>query len=336
MVLGPMAPQLDQAAGLATILLGPWAVDRVDLGDVAMIGALVLLMVRSLNYGQAFQTNYTSVVGAEPYVTSLLHALGDYAESRPARGTLRPASPFVLQLNDVTAGYGGKPVIEHVSLTIGVGESIGVIGPSGAGKSTLAAVLLGLLEPMGGVYSVGGEDSRAVAPDWWSEHVAFVPKEPRLFSESVGVNVDFFRGLSREALSRAAERAHLGRELQSWSDGLDHRVGPRGGRLSGGQRQRVCIARALASDPAMLVLDEPTSALDSEAEESITRVIDDLHGTCTTIIIAHRLSTLESCDRVFLVDGGRVSEIGTGHDVRSREDVIKLMDIQRAAAQIGD
>jgi ABC-type multidrug transport system fused ATPase/permease subunit len=335
MTLSQMAPQLYQAAGLATILFGLWVVDRFDLGNVAMIGALVLLMVRSLNYGQAFQTNYASVVSAEPYVTALLRTLADYDESRPTGGQMRPSAAFGVELRNMSAGYAGKPVIENVSLTIGIGESIGVIGPSGAGKSTLAAVLLGLLEPIQGAYLIDDVDSRTVARDWWPGHVAFVPQEPRLFSGTVGENVDFFRGLPRQTLQRASERAHLGKELNAWSEGLGHQVGPRGSRLSGGQRQRVCIARALAREPAMLVMDEPTSALDSEAEESITRVVADLRGWCTVVIIAHRLSTLETCDRVFLVDAGTVSEIGSGREVRSRDDVFKLMELQREATHLG-
>lgn len=335
MALSQLAPQLYQAAGLATILFGLWAVERFDVGNVAAIGALVLLMVRSLTLGQAFQVNHTAVVGAEPYVTGLLDAMRDYERSRPARGADHPAEPYVIELRDVSAGYGGSPVIEQVSLRIAVGESIGVIGPSGAGKSTLAALLLGLLEPLDGSYTINGTDSRQVASEWWAKHVVFVPQEPRLISGSVGANIDLFRGLPTDALESAAHRAHLGRELASWPDGLDHDVGPRGSRLSGGQRQRVCIARALASAPTILVLDEPTSALDSEAEESITGVLDELHGSCTTVIVAHRLSTLESCDRVLLVDKQRVLEVGSGAMIRSRRDVVALMNERRHDSSSG-
>ncbi len=324
-VIRGLTPQLFQTAGLAVVLAGLGVAISLALDDAVLVGALVLLLIRSLGYGQAFQANYQSIAGSSPYVDGVVDALERYEGSRGPVGTRSLDRVGALRLSGVCLGYGEGPVVlPSVDMVIQPGQAIGLIGPSGAGKSTLVAALLGLLPPLSGSYEADGVPVAEVSRDSWSRLVAFVPQEPKLFEGSVGANIDFYRGHGSAQVRRAALDAHLGRELDEWEQGLDRQVGPRGSRLSGGQKQRVCIARALLGAPEVLVLDEPTSALDNDAEDSITDVLRDLRGERTLIVVAHRLTTLEFCDRVFMVDAGQVVEIGSGSDIQNREDVRRL------------
>lgn len=328
-----MTPYIFQTLGLVIVLVGLAVATRFEFSDAALIGALVLLLIRSLNYGQTFQSTYQTVVSSQPLVEGLFNAVAEYESCRPTRGTAAVDAFKEISFDAVSLGYGGSIVLEDVDFTIRAGESIGVIGSSGSGKSTLAAALLGLLEPTRGDVAVDGRSLQDVSPESWTKLVAFVPQEPKLFDATVGENIAFFRDIEHEEALAAAGLANLGREIEQWG-GLDHTVGPRGSRLSGGQRQRVCIARALAQSPSMLILDEPTSALDGESEESITDVLSGLQGRCTMFVIAHRLTTLEFCERVLLVEDGRVVEVGSGIELQHRSDARAL--IERALASDGD
>lgn len=321
-----MTPQTFQTLGLGIVLTGLALATQLEFSDAAVIGALVLLLVRSLNYGQTFQSTYQSVVSSQPSIDGLLDAVADYESTRGVRGSEAISGFSDIWFENVTLGYEQEEVLRDVDLKIRMGESIGVIGSSGSGKSTLAASLLALLEARHGRILVDGRDLLSIDEGSWSDVVCFVPQEPKLFDGTVGENIAFFRSrLSDSEVRDAAEAAHLGQELQKWG-GLDHPVGPRGSRLSGGQRQRVCIARALAGSPALLVLDEPTSALDGDSEDSIVKVLEDLRSRCTMVVIAHRLSTLEFCDRILLVEGGRVREIGSGSDIQEKASVRRLAE----------
>ena len=202
-----------------------------------------------------------------------------------------------------------KDIIKNVSFEIPLGTSAGFTGESGAGKSTLADVILGILSPtQGGVYY--GDINVHQHPLWWSKKLAYIPQTIFLADDSIRANVAF--GISAgdiddERVWNALEEAQLADFVRSLPQGLDTKTGERGVRLSGGQRQRIGIARALYSDPEILVLDEATSALDNETEAAVMEAIEHLHGKKTMIIIAHRLSTIESCERVFHIENGHVS-----------------------------
>jgi len=220
-----------------------------------------------------------------------------------------------LELSHVTYTYpgGAVPAIEDISLKIGRGESVGITGPSGAGKSTLVDILLGLLTPDSGQVQVNGQDIlnhiRA-----WQNQIGYVPQSIYLTDDTLRRNVAF--GLSNDQIDEnsvwnAICAAQLESFVQSLSMGLDTLVGERGVRLSGGQRQRIGIARALYHDPAVLVLDEATSSLDTTTERSVMEAVRALHGSKTIIIVAHRLSTVEHCDRLYQLDHGRLIGEGT-------------------------
>lgn len=326
MFTGGMSPQLFQSAGLAVVLFGLAITLQLEFDDVALIGALVLLLIRSLSYGQTFQSNYQSIAGAESYIQGLLDAVEGYEAAALPSGTVSADRLGSLEFREASLGYSSTPILTDLSLKIQPGEAVGIIGPSGAGKSTLAASMLDLLRPQSGGYLADDRAVESLDRATWTSLMAFVPQEPKLFDGSVADNIAFHRTVSRREVESAARSAHLGRELDEWVDGLDYHVGPRGSRLSGGQKQRICIARALLGHPEVIMLDEPTAALDHEAEDSITDVLRNMKGDRTMIVIAHRLTTLEFCDRILLVDQGQVVELGTGAEIQNREGLRLLAE----------
>lgn len=229
--------------------------------------------------------------------------------------TQRSAMPFhgILEVSRVTYAYPGsaEPALKDISLVIQPGESVGFVGASGAGKSTLVDILLGLLTPSTGEIRVGDKDIHENLRNW-QDQIGYVPQSIFLTDDTFRRNVAF--GLPNEqiddaAVRRAIRAAQLEEFANSLPDGLETLVGERGVRLSGGQRQRIGIARALYHDPAVLVLDEATSALDPVTEESVMQAITALQGAKTIIIVAHRLSTVAHCDRLYrLHEGGVVEE----------------------------
>jgi ABC-type multidrug transport system fused ATPase/permease subunit len=199
--------------------------------------------------------------------------------------------------------------LDDLSLRIRKGESIGFVGPSGSGKSTLVDVVLGLLTPGSGQVLVDGEDIQKNLRAW-QDQIGYVPQSIYLTDDTLRRNVAF--GLANEAIDdaavgRAIRAAQLEEFVASLPKGLETLVGERGVRLSGGQRQRIGIARALYHDPAVLVLDEATSALDTATESSVMLAVTALHGSKTILIVAHRLSTVAHCDRLYRLEQGRIT-----------------------------
>ena len=209
------------------------------------------------------------------------------------------------------------PALADISLRIGKGESVGFVGPSGSGKSTLVDVVLGLLTPEAGHVLVDGADIQNDLRAW-QDHIGYVPQSIYLTDDTLRRNVAF--GLPDEeineaAVVRAIRAAQLDEFVGSLPEGLNTVVGERGIRLSGGQRQRIGIARALYHDPSVLVLDEATSALDTATEQGVMEAVSALHGTKTILIVAHRLSTVAHCDRLYRLEQGRIA----AESVPSRE-----------------
>ena len=217
-----------------------------------------------------------------------------------------------IAVEDLRFSYGSQTsnVLNGVSLVIPRGQTVGLIGVSGSGKSTLVDVLLGLLAPASGRVLIGGVDT-ARCMKWWQRRLGYVPQSIYLLDDTVRRNVAF--GIAEDriddtAVARAIAMVNLDSFVASLPQGLATVVGERGVRISGGQRQRIGIARALYSDPEVLVLDEATSALDGETEETVMEAIDALHGRLTIVVIAHRTATVARCDRVLRVEGGVVRE----------------------------
>ncbi len=205
-----------------------------------------------------------------------------------------------------------RDVIKDVSFEIPLGTSVGFTGESGSGKSTLADVILGILTPTAGHVYYGDMDVHA-HPIKWSRKLAYIPQSIYLADESIRANVAFGiepEDIDDEKVKAALSEAQLLDFVEKLPEGLDTQVGERGVRLSGGQRQRIGIARALYSDPEILVLDEATSALDNETEAAVMEAIERLHGKKTMLIIAHRLSTIENCEMIFHLENGKCNPVG--------------------------
>ncbi len=225
-----------------------------------------------------------------------------------------------VEIKDVVWRYpeGQEDVLKGAGFTIKKGESIALIGPSGAGKTTMADVILGLLKPQKGQILLDGKDVYE-HPAAWAKIIGYVPQAVYLTDDTIRCNVAFgidVKEIDEKRVWDALEEAQLADFVKSLPEGLETNVGERGVRLSGGQRQRIAIARALYDDPKILVLDEATSALDNETETAVMEAIDSLQGSKTMIIVAHRLSTIRNCNKIFEISGGKAT-------LRDKEEVLR-------------
>jgi len=237
-------------------------------------------------------------------------APADTAGQNPAR----LSGGLIVELSGVEYTYSGseRPALRDVSLTLGAGTRTAVVGRSGSGKSTLVKLLLRFMDSQGGAITANGVPIAKLPVEFWREHVALVPQRPYLFYGSVLENIRLARPeATTPEVERAAGLAGAARFIQSLPLGYDTQIGERGLRLSGGEAQRLAIARAFLKDAPLLVLDEPTSSLDPESEELIRAALDLLARDRTTLIVAHRLNTVYNADQIFVLDEGRVAEVGT-------------------------
>jgi ATP-binding cassette subfamily B protein len=284
----------------------------IGVGHAASLGTVILLLFRAAQNGQMVQGGYQSLQQSLPFVERLRAAELRYEESRPVDGERRLQEIETLAFEDLGYSYSpGRPVLSHVSFTVEAGETIGIIGPSGAGKSTLVQVLLQLRPPVEGRYLINGDPVQDYVRADWQKLVAYVPQEPRLLHASVADNIRFYRDIDDESVERAARLARIHDDITGWAQGYDTIVGPRADAVSGGQQQRICLARALAARPHVLVLDEPTSALDPYSEKLIGESLNGLRHEMTLFIVAHRMSTLDTCDRVMIILDGRMVAFDT-------------------------
>lgn len=312
-------PHIYMSLAYGAILAGVLVLSFAATFELAAVGAIMLLMLRSLAYGQQLSTASAAIAANLPFLESVEETAARYAQDTAAQGSSRPEAVVPLEATDVRFAYAKDRVaLADVTFRLEPGEAIGVIGPSGAGKSTLAQLLLGLRRPTDGMIRAGGVPLHELDRAWWTDRVAFVAQEAKLFTGTVAENIRFFRaGLSDKALREAAQQANILSDIEQLPYGFDTHVGERGGQLSGGQRQRLSIARALVGGPDLLVLDEPTSALDGQSEALIRSTLAGLHGHLSVVIIAHRMSTLEICDRIMVIESGRMTALDTPSALRT-------------------
>jgi ABC-type multidrug transport system fused ATPase/permease subunit len=225
-----------------------------------------------------------------------------------------------------------KPAVNDASIEVKKGEVVVFVGSSGAGKSTIVDLLLGVLEPDIGTISISNSSPRKVFEEWPGA-VAYVPQDVLIFNGTIRENIALGfepTSIPEEALLDALEKAQLLDYVRTLPGGLDSEVGDRGARMSGGQRQRLGIARALLTQPQLLVLDEATSALDGETESNIAEGVQSLRGDVTVVMIAHRLSSVRNADKVIYLHEGRVEFVGTFEEVRAA-----VPDFDRQASLMG-
>ncbi|MSY29246.1 MAG: ATP-binding cassette domain-containing protein [Actinobacteria bacterium] len=256
-----------------------------------------------------------------PLVDSVAADLG-LSISTASMNNLHSHLASSISVQDLSFSYEmtATQALTEVSIDISRGEAVGLVGPSGSGKSTLVDILLGLLEPTSGRVLIDGSDIHDNLRGW-QDQIGYVPQSIFLTDDTLRRNVAF--GLPKDqiddnALTSAIRSAQLEDFVASLPEGLDTIVGERGVRLSGGQRQRIGIARALYNNPDVLVLDEATSSLDTETEHGVMQAVQALQGKKTVIIVAHRLSTVEYCDRLYRLENARIVDEGTFSEVTSR------------------
>jgi subfamily B ATP-binding cassette protein MsbA len=231
-----------------------------------------------------------------------------------------------LEMRGVSFSYGADPVLADVSLKIPTGQSVALVGPSGAGKSTFVNLVPRFFDPQQGTILIDGYDLRQVRQADLRANIALVSQEPVLFNESILENIRLGRPAATDAEVREAARLAGAFEfIEAQPEGFLTKVGERGGRLSGGQRQRVSIARAFLKDAPILILDEATSALDTDTERSIQQSLALLMKGRTTLIVAHRFSTIRDVDRVLVFDGGRIVADGTREAVYASSELFRRL-----------
>ena len=294
----------------AAILGAIGALSGVGESRLDGVGAVMLIMLRSLTYGQQLQHGATAISQFGPFADLITQRRASFAAARRPAGGRSLHTIGSIAFDGVSFAYPDRsPVLDRVDLTIPHGQIVGVVGPSGSGKTTMIQLLLGLLDPTSGTIRADGIALPEIDRADWNRLVAYVPQESHLIAGSVADNIRFLRpSISADEVARALRDANLLLPTDRFPQGADTDLGHSGRQLSGGQRQRISIARALASRPSVLVLDEPTSSLDQESEEAVIETLARLRGQVTVVVVTHRDSTLRVCDRVLAFEDQRVVE----------------------------
>jgi ATP-binding cassette subfamily B protein len=289
-------------------------------GDLTVGSVLVFLAYLRALYAplEALMYSSSTIQGAAGSAQRVLEILQTKPDVKDAPGAVElPPSRGHLQFHNVTFGYDPhRPVLHDITLDVPSGQTLAIVGPTGAGKTTLVSLLPRFYDPQQGTVAVDGIDIRTVQLKSLRSQVSLVLQEPFLFPISIADNIAYARPeASLEEIEAAARAARIHDFIVSLPKGYDTLVGERGATLSGGEKQRLSIARALLKDAPILILDEPTSALDMETESLVLEAIEELIRGRTTLIIAHRISTIRRADRIAVLDGGRLSEIGNHHEL---------------------
>ncbi|SFD58425.1 ABC transporter ATP-binding protein/permease [Methylobacterium sp. 13MFTsu3.1M2] len=284
---------------------------RTTIGGFVLANTMLVQLAMPLNFMGMI---YREIKQALIDIDDMFRILGQNPEiaDRPGAAPLAVAGGTV-RFEDVRFAYNPeRPILRGVTFEIPAGQTVAVVGPSGAGKSTLSRLLFRFYEPQGGRISVDGQDIAAVTQASLRAAIGMVPQDTVLFNDTIGYNIRYGRADATDAeLREAARLAQIDRFVSGLPEGYDTPVGERGLKLSGGEKQRVAIARTILKAPPILVLDEATSALDSFTEAEIQAALDRVSRGRTTLVIAHRLSTVVNADAILVLDHGRIVERGT-------------------------
>ncbi|MGW5636733.1 ABC transporter ATP-binding protein [Streptomyces sp. NPDC003832] len=315
------------------------------LGQVAMLALGGWLAVRghiTLGTFVAFSTYLAQLVGpvrmlavvltvaqqARAGTERVLELIDTEPSMRDGTKELPADAPATVEFDDVSFGYGGAEglVLNGLSFEIRSGETLAVVGSSGSGKSTVSLLLPRFYDVTRGAVLVGGHDVRELTQDSLRAAIGLVPEDSFLFSDTVRANIAYGRpDATEEQIEQAARAAQADRFIAELPEGYDTKVGEHGLTLSGGQRQRVALARALLTDPRLLVLDDATSAVDARVEHEIHEALAQVMEGRTTLLIAHRRSTLNLADRIAVLDGGRLADLGTHEELQERSALYRRL-----------
>jgi ATP-binding cassette subfamily B protein len=298
------------AAGMGFVVWG-WSEGRFTAGNVVLVSTLLVQLFRPLDMlGMVYRTIRQGVID----MAAMFDLVDTPAEVVDAPGAL----PLIVtrghvRFEAVHFGYDpDRDILKGIDLDVPAGTTLAVVGPSGAGKSTLARLLFRFYDLTGGRITIDGQDIATVQQASLRAAIGIVPQDTVLFNDTIGYNIAYGReGAGEAEVLAAAEGAAISGFLALLPEGLNTRVGERGLKLSGGEKQRVAIARTLVKNPPILILDEATSALDSRTEGEIQETLARIERGRTTIVIAHRLSTVVDADQIVVLEAGQVVERGT-------------------------
>ncbi len=293
---------------------------HVGAAEILVILALFMRLLPKLTTSQTLVHDLNAHIPAASIVQGLYREASLHAErTSGADVDFDFKLPVRLEVEDLQAAYDSKPVLSGLNLTLNIPGMVGIVGGSGAGKSTLVHALLGLITPSMGHIRLGGHELATTSLSAWRRKIGYVPQETLLFHASVADNLALAApGATRAEIIEAARAANAHDFIMALPEGYDTSIGDQGVLLSGGQRQRLGIARALAAKPALLLLDEPTSALDPHAENEVLASLEKLRKSVGIVIVAHRLTTVQSADNIYVLEGGRVVESGSWLDLIER------------------
>ncbi|MDP1699932.1 MAG: ABC transporter ATP-binding protein/permease, partial [Aestuariivirga sp.] len=325
------------ASGLTIVMaMSAYAITKgqATIGDFVMINALMVQLYMPLNFiGSSYREIKQGLIDVEGMFSLL--SVNAEIEDKPGAAPLK-ASRGELAFENVSFAYEHeRPIIRGLTFTVPAGHTVAIVGPSGAGKSTISRLLYRFYELTAGRITIDGQDISGVTQKSLRAAIGMVPQDTVLFNDTIRYNIRYGRPDASDAeVEAAAKMAQIHKFVLSLPKGYDSMVGERGLKLSGGEKQRVSIARTILKGPPILVLDEATSALDSFTEQEIQAALRKVSKGRTTLVIAHRLSTVVDADEIIVLDGGKIAERGT-HDklLRKKGIYAAMWNRQREADQ---
>jgi ABC-type transport system involved in Fe-S cluster assembly fused permease/ATPase subunit len=321
-------------AGAMIFTVWGWSKGRFTPGDVVLVNSLLMQLFRPLDMlGWVYRSIRQGLIDMEA-MWDLLDTPAEVVD-KPGAEPLHVGKGRVRFENVHFAYENDREILKGLDLDVPAGTSLAIVGPSGAGKSTIARLLYRFYDPSSGRITIDGQDIADVRQSTLRAAIGIVPQDTVLFNDTIGYNIGYGRGDATDAdIAKAARGAAIDRFIDALPGGYESMVGERGLKLSGGEKQRVAIARTLLKNPPILVLDEATSALDSRTEQAIQETLDRVAESRTTIMIAHRLSTVVNADQIVVLDEGRVAERGTHDELIDLGGIYADLWYRQAAEQL--